>query len=374
MALCITLLLVFTAPAIYNQTHEAFEHHVVKGHLVHDFLNDKTRYADSPLPTPVGNNPADLIVFMHVMRTSVDTIRVHLGLLNELGLDESPPWPHELQDGARTWLTTAAVDRIRSDLSVRVVKGFFSARDLSRFQRPLRTIVFLRHPVERFLSLYEMIKVRTDDGRRLTIAEFVERAWRWTGDDGSQPTWEWGCTMANNMMAWQLGDQQHCVARTTNLSPLELMERAKQTLRNAAFVGFYETLDVDFGRLLRQHFPSRSAWDLLPLAYILGTWAARPRLMVAKYAAEVTQEELVLLRERLALDFALYDWARVEFGGPAPLYPTMTQFFLDNPIWIAQIAGTALLLLFAMVLLCTGLYRVLAQCCCLFVGLSGFRR
>ena len=57
----------------------------------------------------------------------------------------------------------------------------------------------------------------------------------------------WGCTFLNNALAWQLGYQQHCEARQdSQLSDTEVVERAKDTLKAADFVGFYETLDVDF--------------------------------------------------------------------------------------------------------------------------------
>ena len=175
----------------------------------------------------------------------------------------------------------------RIDTTRGIIKGFYSAQDLLQMKEAaphgtVKTMVFLRHPVERFLSLHSMVKptytsFATGKTHRLTAHEFAAGVF---GDEeffanhplkaGLQDYFRthmggWGCTFANNSVAWQLAYRQHCEARAgSGLSDAGVVERARSTLESADFVGFYETLDADFPALRKKIFHSEYvAWRVL---------------------------------------------------------------------------------------------------------------
>lgn len=221
-----------------------------------------------------------LAVFMHVPRTSGDSMKTHL--FNDAVLDSSGEtiWPNQYKTLSRlrplqSFLTKKDLTTISSIESTRaVVKGFFSAQDLIKIKkaaphREVKTIVFVRHPLERFLSFHAMVKpfvkLPNEAPYTLTAAEFLALVFNDAAMLENMPKkyhtdiWNrknsWGCTFLNNALAWQLGYQQHCEARQdSQLSDTEVVERAKDTLKAADFVGFYETLDVDFPALRRDIF------------------------------------------------------------------------------------------------------------------------
>ena len=221
-----------------------------------------------------------LAVFMHVPRTSGDSMKTHM--FNDAALDSSGDtiWPSQYNTLSklrplRSFLFDEDLATISSMESTRaVVKGFFSAQDLTKIKkaaphREVKTIVFLRHPLERFLSFYAMIKpyanLPNEETYSWTAEEFAALVFNDLAMIEKMPkkyrtnVWNrkgsWGCTFLNNSMAWQLGYQQHCEARLdSHLSDSEVVKRAKDTLKAADFVGFYENLDVDFSALRREIF------------------------------------------------------------------------------------------------------------------------
>lgn len=221
-----------------------------------------------------------LAVFMHVPRTSGDSMKTHM--FNDAALDSSGDtiWPSQYKTLSklrplRSFLFDEDLATISSMESTRaVVKGFFSAQDLTKIKkaaphREVKTIVFLRHPLERFLSFYAMIKpyanLPNEETYSWTAEEFAALVFNDLAMIEKMPkkyrtnVWNrkgsWGCTFLNNSMAWQLGYQQHCEARLdSHLSDSEVVKRAKDTLKAADFVGFYENLDVDFSALRREIF------------------------------------------------------------------------------------------------------------------------
>jgi hypothetical protein len=315
---------------------------------VHGFFN-----ARSDEKIQLQNDDGDLsdfgtlVVFMHVPRTSGDSMQTHL--FNDVALDTSPKsiWPHQyltLEEKAikatkkplGSFLSKEDLANITSIESTRaVVKGFFSAEDLIKIKeaaphRDVKTVVFVRHPLERFLSFYSMIKpVQLNDaGEQIitwTAAEFAAQIFDDSAmiesmpEDRRQNLWRsklqvtYGCTFLNNSMAWQLGHQQHCAARkSANLADDEVVQRAKDTLQKADFVGFYETIDTDFSALRREIFHEKYI-DLDPLMYHIfniGTHFGQPRLQVKKHLAAQPEAFKAKLEGYLALDMEVYEWVR----------------------------------------------------------------
>ena len=145
----------------YEHVNEGLEHKLFKGSFLHAFWEEMGGYVRLP-------EESDLTVFMHVPRTSNDAMRTHLygsprypvkGLI-----DNSPIWPHEFLLWPTTYLTPALVAKARLP-STKVIKGYFSRRDMIRLNvTKKRTIIFLRHPIERTLSLLKMVHIRKKKG------------------------------------------------------------------------------------------------------------------------------------------------------------------------------------------------------------------
>merc|ERR1712107_77724 len=129
----------------------------------------------------------------------------------------------------------------------------------------------------------------------------------------------WACTFTQDAMTWQLGDQQHCSERG-NLSDEEVLARAKRTVKDAAFVGFYESLDTDFWRLKQNVFPNVRLASYIPFTFWFGTLLSIPRLRVTKFSHKLSATEISILEEHNKLDIALYEWARQRFKPELVLY------------------------------------------------------
>jgi hypothetical protein len=118
-------------------------------------------------------------------------------------------------------------------------------------------------------------------------------------------------------MTWQLGYQQHCAARKlSNLADDEVVQRAKDTLQKADFVGFYETIDTDFAALRREIFHEKYI-DVDPLLYHIfnvGAHFCKPRLRVKKHLAGQPEAFRSKLTGYLALDMEVYEWVSCMVG------------------------------------------------------------
>ncbi|CAE8620875.1 unnamed protein product [Polarella glacialis] len=132
-------------------------------------------------------------------------------------------------------------------------------------------------------------------------------------------------------MTYQLGDRQQCQLRSSD-DGQAVLQRAKDTLEKAAFVGFYETLDEDFWGLKERIFPEVQVPYYIPFAFWVGAWLGLPRLRVLKYSANLSQEELDKISGFVNLDLQLYEWAKQGFKPGLTLHSSYASFFLANPI------------------------------------------
>ena len=166
---------------------------------------------------------------------------------------------------------------------------------------------------------------------------------------------KWLCSFGHNSMTWQLGDQQHCSQRA-QLTDEEVLRRAKMSLEEAEFVGFYATLDRDFWHLWRHYFPNSHSWltSWVPLAFWVGTIASLPRLQVLKYTATTPTNDLLAIRARNQLDIALYDWAVARFRPGLTFYKGYDEWMSDH--WGPVLAVAAVS--------CVTLYSCYHCCCC----------
>jgi len=309
----------------YTHLNEAVEHHIFKGKINHGIWEMAGRQIQIPRATA----GSSLIVYQHIPRTASDAMRTHL--FRGISVDASPILSHQYPTNIATYMKPEHV-AIASNASTKMIKGFFSSGDLARLNvrlnRTQHVVTFIRHPVERMLSLFHMVRpaVRYPNGSQysMTASEFLLVSTNFTF--GSDPSWQWGCSFTKNAMAWQLGDTQHCTMRM-NLSNAEVLVRAKQSLRSAAFVGFYETLHDDFWRLKMEVLSEFSIPNYIPYAFWLGTLVGLPRLKVLRYSAHMAPGELKSLHELLSLDMDLYSWAREHFKPDLVLYQNYSAFF-----------------------------------------------
>ncbi len=123
----------------------------------------------------------------------------------------------------------------------RIVSGHISRADQLKWFGDRRVLTVLREPIDRGLSFLYYVKSLKPEGaqvaidaHRMSTLELIETA-------GAQEN-------LHNTMVRQLGghmlDKPDCLP--------ELLERAKETLRSAAWVGTYSTLNEDLGRLAAQ--------------------------------------------------------------------------------------------------------------------------
>jgi hypothetical protein len=247
--------------------------------------------------------PGDgLVVFLHIPRTAGDSMRTHL--FNVASWDSTPfEVPPEL-------LSPEMLQQLGQQ---RFIKGFLSLRDLRGLENP-RAFTFLRDPVERCLSLYYFLgRGRRPTGRTHTLEEFLH------SDDPLLASY------SRNAMTWQLGDCLHIGHR--RLSEAQALEKAKETLARIEFVGFYEDLSSDFGKLRRKIFPQLRIHPFFPLVFQLGALMSLHRRRVRKYASMVGPAERAAITSANALYIELYAWARARAGRPNAMFDSYSEWF-----------------------------------------------
>lgn len=331
---------------VYELSNESLEENVFKSQFLHEFWERVGGAAE--LPNSTQGSP--LLVFMHVPRTAGDAMRTHL--FWDTQVDNSMVWPSgfDLASNNRTFLSEEHL-LVAEEPSTKLIKGFYSRRDLDRINRSTRVFLFLRHPFERILSLRAMVKPfieeQFEDGSEHIVPINVSSLMT------EEKEWDWACTFFHNSMTWQLGDQQHCNQRA-ELSDSEVLERAKRTIRQATFVGFYEALDTDFWQLKQEVFPNVRLPAYIPFAFWLGSLISLPRLRVTKFTQQLAASELEVLRRESHLDLALYEWARERFHPELVLYSTYREYLLAQ--------GPALVVVALLGAACAQL----CCCCCPF--------
>ena len=277
--------------------------------------------AGKTVELPIGR---PLLVFQHVPRTAGDSMRTHL--FHDAKVDSAGVRQYQLEERPNGYLTPKD-EEIANDPQTKLIKGYFSKQELARLTRKKAVFLFLREPFERIASWVGLIKP-TAGGKLLTPSEAVQL-------QHVHP-----CTFIQNAVTWQLGDQQNCLLRNSTLTNTELLEKAKDSLQAADFVGFYETLDTDFWSLKQQLFPEvyHRAGSVVPLAFWFGTVLALPRIRVTKYAALWGESEVMKVRAVNHLDVKLFEWAWAKFRPGVKLYPSYTAFMQDNALQVMLVS------------------------------------
>lgn len=338
----------------YILLNEPVEHGIFKSSYLHKYW-ERVGF-QAKLPDSAPGSP--LLVFQHVPRTAGDAMRTHL--FADAQIARSNPWPDLLRNVYnRTFLLDEDVEKATKE-STKLIVGYFSRQDLLRINRSKKVFVFLRHPVERVLSVFHFLKPglkrKTRIGEPPPSARFIN-ATTFVGN-ASRP---YSCTFTLNAMTYQLGDHHHCAgampkAPLSRIHPpenSEVLARAKRTLEEADFVGFYETLPTDFWELREHFFLNVQLPYYVPFFFWIATYLALPRLRVLKFSAQMTQEELWDIRGKLQLDLELWEWALQRFKPDLVLYPSYRSFYL------AQLPGVLVVLLICFCLLsgCSRLVR-----------------
>lgn len=168
-----------------------------------------------------------------------------------------------------------------------LISGHMSRADQVRWFPDRRLFVVLREPIDRCISaIYYLRSIPAHIGENvvaaqtLPVIEFVDHPL--------------GRRSLTNNMVRQLGGH---VSDEVDASTLpSLLDRAKETLLQAEWVGFKETLARDFARVSsapieRENVtPNRPAWDDIPL------------------------EVIARLRELNVYDAQLWEWAKETFN------------------------------------------------------------
>ncbi|CAE8676537.1 unnamed protein product, partial [Polarella glacialis] len=310
------------APSLYVILNEQVEHRIIKGSFLHNHWIKNGQLAR----LPSGDGP--LIVFQHIPRTGGDSMRNHIFRDEGATLKTSDLWPRLYE--ANNWSTSFLESDFDTAMhpSTKMISGYYSRVDLQTLSRPTKVFTFIRHPVERIVSLFNMASPKWNDMRGpMNVTTFVE----------SGTLWRYSCAFTWNSMTYQLGDRQQCQLRSTD-DGQAVLQRAKEALEKAAFVGFYETLDEDFWELKERIFPEVKLPYYIPFAFWVGSWLGLPRLRVLKFSAHLSQKDLDRISGFVNLDLQLYEWAKQRFKPGLTLHRSYASFFLANPIYSLALA------------------------------------
>jgi hypothetical protein len=179
----------------------------------------------------------------------------------------------------------------------RLISGHFGYAHIAPYLADSYSLTFLRDPLARVLSFYKFC-LNEDMQRRFPVARSAAEL---SVDKFMTSTRPEVVEMLDNLQTWQLADMYWMAdrQRRRNCSELELLNLAKAHLQEFSLVGFTDTFTVDFRRVI-----SAMGWpepDRVPRELRTGQPVA---------AAELKASTLATLKDRLALDYQLCDWAR----------------------------------------------------------------
>jgi hypothetical protein len=228
-----------------------------------------------------------LPLFVHMPRTggTAFTAALRARFPNVLRLSERPEFA--------AFIAMSATERASFDL----IAGHMPFGADAFIPRPCRYIVWLRDPVDRFVSSYFHARSHPDDGlhgfaREHSLREFAERAPTFMRDNGQTrrlAAWDWSEVIADGPFWWQrvpIGQ----VSRG-------MLDQAKANL-DRAFVGVFE----------------RFAESARACMLLLGIEGETPPVMnAAARDSMVDDTTREVICERHALDFELYSHAVSKF-------------------------------------------------------------
>jgi hypothetical protein len=245
---------------------------------------------------------------------------------------------------------------------VAIARGYIDYYDVKQLRahvapRRLRTFTLLRDPVERFLSFVAFTDSNLEQVLGL-LEEFqgfeldkshVNRSFDGALSDASLDYADFLLNGVANQFGGTLFRSKAKLFsldyRARLVDDAALLRRAKQTLDQCEFVGFYEHLAYDFGRLrdtlLRNvYIPFHFPW-----LFWLGALIATPRTLVRKFAERESSATLTRVRRLVALDQQLFDYAVAKHRPSLRLYNSYAEFALAYaPHAIVALALIALIL------------------------------
>jgi hypothetical protein len=230
-----------------------------------------------------------LPLFVHMPRTGGTslTARLRRSFPNVLRLSERAEFT--------VFLAMTAAERASFDL----IAGHMPFGADAFIPRPCRYIVWLRDPVDRFVSSYFHARSHRDDGlhgfaREHGLREFAENAPTFMRDNGQTrrlAAWDWSEVIADGPFWWQ----RVPIGQVTR----GMLDQAKANL-DRAFVGLFE----------------RFAESARACMLLLGIEGETPPVMNAAARGGVVDDATRdVICERNALDFELYKYALKQSGG-----------------------------------------------------------
>lgn len=213
------------------------------------------------------------------------------------------------------------------------IKGVLSAREINYIRkvcdekkRDVTVFTFLRHPVERVLSFYELFWGKNHS----ETPDVFERFFDYSHPEFQSHTWRgYVRTVAENSMTWQLGDTIFYNKRFK--TEREVLRSAKRALKQMAFVGFFENLADDFLALRHTLLSHIEISPLYPLSMYLGARAFSPFHKVRSWTKKYSKEQIKMVERHVTLDLELYHWAVKEFTNHSkstlPLTPSSSTSY-----------------------------------------------
>jgi hypothetical protein len=232
-------------------------------------------------------NPKDKILFFHIMKTGGTT----LTLLLDKQFNVSQLCP------ARHWYEMDVLSSEEVN-NYTVFRGHFNFSQTEKLVSPPLIITALRNPVDRVISEYLHWR-RAPEGflkrnpaygnvfhlaKKLTLAEFIGR------DDESG-------FFINNRQAYQLALPNSMPRASTELTPQQVLEKAKENLEKFSIVGTMDEMQKT-AELLCYRF------NWMPPASLPNV-----RASIKDAVSDVSPELQKELEERNSLDLQLYEYA-----------------------------------------------------------------
>jgi len=255
-----------------------------------------------------------------------------------------------------------------------LIKGPFSHDEIARIPaavgRPTRVFTILRDPVERSLSFFALFwgphNRPLSTRYEMPFETFFDYNSTQHRDKGAM--WHsYVRTFTENSMTWQLGNYLHEDHRDHSLSRTELLNRAKQALREMVYVAFFEDMWRHQGNIMQpgKVFASGDLYTLWVFPWLWWVWSlfAWPRSCVRKFGSLYSPEQLRMVEESNKLDRELYDWAVKEFDPRAKLYNSYAAFCWDNLWLVLAVLSVSLFLLYNLGRFLLFLFRKCKACC-----------
>jgi hypothetical protein len=231
---------------------------------------------------------AQRVIFLHIAKTAgtslVDYLRRRLPAGSVLSHGDFLKFPGQ---------------RLEPELvkGYRLISGHFGYAQIAAYMAGHYSVTFLRDPMARVLSFYKFC-LHEDMQKRFPVARSAAQL---SVDEFMTSTRPEIVEMLDNQQTWQLAEMYWTAdrQRLAHLSDTDLLELAEGHLQNFSLVGFTDTFAEDFCRVIsamglpqpgRVPQQLRTTEPILPL--------------------QLKPETLATLKDRLGLDYQLYERAR----------------------------------------------------------------